>query len=113
MEIDAKSAYNGNKYFAMQRPTMPHKSFEDELTELGYDDLIPAFRAAVQQGARAMLGAQQQTRSREDWFGTLYSQNPDLVGHEETVNLVLSRDMAELQDLPAKDCYDKVAERAR
>lgn len=88
------------------------KSFEDELTELGYDDLIPAFRAAVQQGAQAMLGAQQQHKTREDWFAELYRQNPDLKGHEETVHFIIGRD-TDLHDMPVSKSYEAVAERAR
>lgn len=91
---------------------MPQKSFEDELTELGYDDLIPAFRAAVQQGAQAMLGAQQQHKSKEDWFAELFRQNPDLKGHEETVHFIIGRD-TDLHDMPVSKSYEAVAERAR
>lgn len=92
---------------------MPQKSFEDELTELGYDDLIPAFQAAVRQGAQAMLGAQRQQQSRDGWFSDFYKSNPSLVGHEDTVNFVMGRDMAELQDLPASQAINVIAGKAR
>lgn len=88
-------------------------SFEEELTELGYDDLIPAFQAAVRQGAQAMLGAQRQQASRDGWFSDFYKANPSLVGHEDTVNFVMGRDMAELQDLPASQAIDVIAGKAR
>lgn len=89
------------------------KGFEEQLAELGYDDLVPVFRSAVRQGAQAMLGAQRQQQSRDGWFSDFYKANPSLVGHEDTVNFVMGRDMAELQDLPASQAIDVIAGKAK
>lgn len=89
------------------------KSFEEQLTELGYDDLVPVFRAAVRQGAQAMLGAQRQQASKDGWYSDFYNANPNLVGHEDTVNFVMQRDMADFADLPASEAINAVAERVQ
>ncbi|MCA1366655.1 hypothetical protein I6F15_04445 [Bradyrhizobium sp. BRP14] len=87
------------------------KGFEEQLVELGYDDLVPVFRAAVQQGAQATIAAQRQQASRDGWFQSLYKAHPSLKDHPDTVQFVMQRDMADLADLPASQAIDEVASR--